>query len=281
MLADTVKRGIFQKGSTTFFYSSLFFPPDVRSDVFTLYSFVRVADDFIDTVPQRAEDFHRFREDYNNTLNGKSADSPIIDEFVRLMLRKEFNPQWVESFLDAMEMDLTKKTYSSIEEIKHYMYGSAEVIGLFMSRILGLPPEAHYHARMQGRAMQYINFIRDIEEDRQLGRNYLPLNGSGLTRLDLEHALSEWDTFLQFVQVNIDRYRKWQRQASEGFRYIPPRYLIPIKTASDLYEWTAKKIEKEPLIVFYKKVKPSRNLVRMKAMANTLQLTKARNVTSV
>ncbi|MFC2018218.1 phytoene/squalene synthase family protein, partial [Chloroflexota bacterium] len=230
---------------------------------------------------QKADDFHHFREDYNNALNGQPAENPIIDSFIELMQRKGFNPQWVESFLDAMELDLTKKVYSSLEEIIDYMYGSAEVIGLLMSRILDLPPEADLYARMQGRAMQYINFIRDIEEDQQLGRTYLPLNGSGITSLDHEYALSKPDEFIQFVHIQINRYREWQLQASKGFHYIPLRYLIPVKTASDLYEWTAKKIERDPLIVFYKKVKPSRNQVRMKVISNTLRIRTIRSESSV
>ena len=272
MVVDRIQRNTFQRGSTTFFNSSLFFPPNVRRDVFTLYGFVRTADDFVDTIPQRSDDFHRFREAYYYALNGYSAGSPIIDPFIELLQRKEIAPEWVESFLDTMELDLTKKTYASIEETIDYMYGSAEVIGLFMSRILNLPAEAEGYARMQGRAMQYINFIRDVEEDRQLGRTYLPLDGSGITCLDYEHALAERDAFTKFMHAQVNRYREWQSEARKGFRYIPLRYLIPIKTASDMYSWTARKIEMDPLIVFHAKVKPGRNMVMLHVISNALRM---------
>ncbi|UCG54978.1 MAG: phytoene/squalene synthase family protein, partial [Dehalococcoidia bacterium] len=257
MVADRIQRQIFREGSTTFFNSSLFFPPNVRRDVFTLYCFVRTADDFVDTIPQRADDFYYFRENYCNALNGHPANNPVIDQFIELMGRKGFAPQWVESFLDTMELDLTKKSYSSIEEIIEYMYGSAEVIGLFMMRIMDLPPGASRYARMQGRAMQYINIIRDIEEDRQLGRTYLPLGDSKITILDYEHALFEPEAFIHFMHVQLCRYREWQSEARKGFIFLPLRYLIPIKTATDMYNWTARKIELNPFIVFSQKVKPS------------------------
>jgi len=272
MVTDRIQRQIFREGSITFFNSSLFFPPNVRRDVFTLYCFVRTADDFVDTIPQRTDDFYYFRENYCNAINGHPADNPVIDEFVELMRRKGFDPQWVESFLNTMELDLSKKSYSSIDEIIEYMYGSAEVIGLFMMRIMDLPPESSRYARMQGRAMQYINFIRDIEEDRQLGRTYLPLVHSKIAILDYEHIMSEPDAFIHFMNVQISRYREWQSEARRGYIFLPLRYLIPIKTAADMYDWTARKIEMNPFIVFYQKVKPSQKQVRLKLISNFLRI---------
>ena len=70
-------------------------------------------------------------------------------------------------------MDIKKKEYNSLEETLEYIYGSAEVIGFFMAKIIGLSDESLYYAGRLGRSMQYINFIRDIEEDNNLGRRYL------------------------------------------------------------------------------------------------------------
>lgn len=141
-----------------------------------------------------------------------------------------------------------------------------------MAKILNLPPEAYMYARLQGRAMQYINFIRDVEEDRQLGRVYLPLADSGITSLEHRHALIERDAFTDFIHVQIGRYRQWQAEAKKGFRYIPVRYLIPIKTASDMYSWTARKIELDPFIIYYTKVKPRRSQVRLHAFSNAIRI---------
>jgi len=104
-------------------------------------------------------------------------DRAVIDAFVKLGQEVGFDPAWTVAFLDAMEADLTKNRYDSLEECFTYMYGSAEVIGLFMSRCIDLPEVDLESARLLGRAMQYINFIRDVEEDRTLGRRYLPFEG--------------------------------------------------------------------------------------------------------
>ncbi len=246
----------FKRGSKTYFYSSIFFPKEVRDNVFFLYSFVRKADDFVDVIPQKKDEFYRFKDDYNNALQGKASSDIIIDCFVKLIHRKAFKKAWIDAFFESMEMDLTKKRYETIDETLHYIHGSAEVIGLLMAIILGLHPKSYTAARYLGRAMQYINFIRDIEEDLALGRTYLPLGNSALERLDFDFVFERKDAFIEFIRVNIDLYRQWQMEAERGFRYIPKRYLIPIKTASDMYKWTADRIYDDPLIVFKKKLKP-------------------------
>ncbi len=77
---------------------------------------------------------------------------------IRVSRKNNFNMDWIESFLDAMQSDLTHKPCQTIEETLHYMYGSAEVIGLMMASIMGLTPAAADAAKLQGRALQYMNF---------------------------------------------------------------------------------------------------------------------------
>jgi phytoene synthase len=268
-MSDNAK--IFRKGSKTYFTASLFFPPEVRRDVFSLYAFVRTADDFVDSVPQRKKEFYKFKELYLESLKSrKKSGNEIIDDFIDLFYRKKFKSEWVSAFLESMELDLTKKKYKSIDETLHYIYGSAEVIGLFMARILDLPKKADKHAQMLGRAMQMINFIRDIAEDNSFGRAYLPLD-SKMKSLDYSFASSNKDMFVKYIHHNSLLYKKWQKSAEEGYKYIPKRYLVPIKTAADMYLWTASQIEKNPMIVYEKKVKPSRFRILKTLIANEVK----------
>ena len=260
----------FKQGSRTYFYSSIFFPHPVKHDVFTLYAFVRKADDFVDAVPQQAEAFYRFRDLYRKARTGLPSGDVIIDSFCELMQRKEFDAAWVDAFFRAMEMDLTKKMYATLEETCAYMYGSAEVIGLMMSKILGFHPDSYPHARALGRAMQYINFIRDIAEDLTLGRTYLPLAHSGLESLAFEHTRVHRDRFIAFIRAQIAQYTEWQEFAEQGFAYIRRRYLIPIKTASDKYKWTARQIDRDPFVVYPRTVKPSVAQIIIAALKNSL-----------
>jgi phytoene synthase len=263
---------VFRSGSKTYFNSSLFFPKHVRTDVFALYGFVRVADNFVDATPQDAAGFQAFREAYGRALNGHPAHDEIIDPFVELSRRRGFPAEWTEAFLDSMEMDLSKTTYRRLEETLEYIYGSAEVIGLYMARILDLPANSLDAAMMQGRAMQFINFIRDVAEDNRFGRTYLPLDDTTLPDLSEETARAAPEEFSRFMRAQLDRYDEWQGVAESGYDFMPKRILVPVKTASDMYTWTGRVIREDPLVVFSRKVKPSRPRILLSIARNALRL---------
>jgi len=264
---------IFKQGSQTYFYSSLFFPSYLRKDVFVLYGFVRKADNFVDSIPQKVNGFYEFKEKYQSSMNGDKSNNFVIDEFVKLSKEKHFKPEWTESFLKSMEMDITKEKYHSIDETLEYIYGSAEVIGLYMSKIMNLSKEAEYYAKYLGRSMQYINFLRDINEDNQLGRTYFPiedLEEYNLKNLEYEYVKKHQENFYLFIEKQLNRYCEWQSIAEEGFKLIPKRYLIPVKTASEMYNWTAEQIYKDPMIIYKVKVKPMINKIFSKTLLNVI-----------
>ena len=259
-MIDKTLFDIFRAGSKTYFYSSMFFPGDVREDVFSLYSFVRLIDDLVDSVPPKTDEFYSFMERYFSALAGEPSDDVVIDSFVSLLYKKDFDPSWVGSFLSAMESDLSSQGRQSKAEIESYIHGSAEVVGLMMAKILNLPPKSHPYAMLLGKSMQYLNFIRDISEDLSLGRTYFPAEDFeeyNLRSIEYEDALFAKDSFTGFISQQLSYYGLWQKEAEEGFKYIPKRYLIPIKTASEMYKWTAEQIRKNPLVVYKLKVKPS------------------------
>jgi phytoene synthase len=275
MRIDKTIYTIFKKGSKTYFYSTIFFPKTVKKDVFTLYSFLRKADDYVDSIPQDAESFYAFKDRYTDSKSGNVTGDVVIDSFMELSNRKNFENKWVDAFLNSMEMDIYKSTYQNMEELMNYLYGSSEVVGLFMAKIMDLPPESFIAARHLGRAMQYINFIRDISEDIELGRVYFPqddLEEFGLESLEENHTIIRRDNFNGFIRKQLEIYKLWQIEAEKGFNFIPYRYLISIKTASDMYKWTAREIERDPFIVYKKKVKPSTSRIVLNVFSNSLGL---------
>lgn len=273
-MIESTAYAIFKTRSRTFFLSSLFFPKRLRHDVFTLYSFVRTADDFVDSLPPRSDEFFSFKKSFETAYrNEKPSGQPLIDDFVALMRRTDISYAWIEAFFAAMTDDLSKKNYTTFEELEAYMYGSAEVIGLCMCKLIGLPTETHSEARSLGRAFQYINFIRDLAEDIALGRQYIPLETRkyfGFDMLSKESASKRPEQFARLIRGEIARYRSWQRDGKRGFRHIPRRFLIPIKTAAESYEYTAHKIERNPQIVFECAVKPSAPRLFLTLLGNIL-----------
>jgi len=268
---------IFKRASVTYYNSSVFFPPQVRRDVTKLYAFVRVFDDLVDSIPQKAKEFYELRSKYYEQLDGKDSNDLVLKNFVDLMRRKNFDKEWVDAFLDAMESDLKKSVYYTIDELLEYIYGSAEVVGVMMAKILDLPEESYYYARMLGRAMQYINFIRDVEEDMALGRQYLPFQEMMEFKTSL---LDSSPRFNEFIRFQISRYFEYQKTAEKGYSYIPFRYLIAIKTAADMYKWTAKKIWNNPQIIKQRKIKPKKRRVIAQGIYNALGVYFLRNFLS-
>lgn len=245
---------IFRKGSKTYYNSTIFFPKKTRKEITDLYAFVRTVDDFIDKIPQRLDEYENLKKDYFK----KNSTNPIVINYKILEQKNKFDKNWTKSFFKSMNMDIKKRTYKNEKEIINYMHGSAEVIGLMMAKTLDLPKKSYKYAMMLGRSMQYINFIRDIKEDKYLKRTYLPENPEKLSE---EYANNNQEEFNKIIRKHIKKYESWQKEAEKGFKYIPKKFLIPIQTASEMYKWTAKKIYKEPLIVFKKKVKPSKTRI--------------------
>jgi len=271
MIIDKTFFSIFRKGSRTYFYSSLFFPTHIRREVFILYGFVRKTDNYVDVMPQNREGFYEFKRKYYQAKSGKETGDVVIDSFVQLAKRKRFEDEWVDAFLHSMELDLTKTRYETLDEVLQYIYGSAEVIGLMMAKIIGLPKESFEYAKHLGRAMQYINFIRDIAEDLELGRVYFPqidLKQHGLENLTFDHVKNHNEQFTRFIQTQLDRYCRWQEKAEEGYRFIPKRYLISIKTASEMYHWTAEQISRNPFIIYVYKIKPMISTILLTVLFN-------------
>lgn len=263
MQSDNKLKKTFRKGSTTYYYSSLFFPKKTWQEVATLYSFVRQVDDLVDCIPADTLAFKKVvRETKLALSNIAKAKTDYVFDLITLMNKRKIKPKWIISFLDAMNSDLTKKKYKTYAELKKYSYGSACVIGLCMTKIIGLPSAAQKAAAAQGEAMQLINFIRDIKEDTDLGRTYIPQQDLIRFKVknlkDLPTTDREIENFSDLVRFEIDRYRVIQKKAEEGYRFIPYRFRVPIATAATLYNWTANQIYINPLKVYLKKVKPSK-----------------------
>lgn len=266
-----MEQKIFQTGSKTYYNSTLLFPQRVRKDVIKLYSFVRVADNYVDSIPQHRNEFRNlvatWQEYRTKPMGYLTADNSdnlnvrVTKNMCRLMICHQFDPGWVDAFLLSMEMDTKPKVYRTLDDTLHYVHGSAEVIGLMMAKIMHLGDDAMAAAAVQGRAMQYINFLRDISEDIELGRCYFAksdLQQFGLGDLGELTAKAYPEEFRHFVQFELQRYHEWQRAANDGLKLIPRRYRLPIQAAIDSYDWTARQIAKDPFIVYRHKVKPSR-----------------------
>lgn len=251
-----IEQNIFKSRSNTFYAAAQFFPPEIRGDVTALYGFLRVADDYVDTQPSRVDKLNTFyqawsQEEPNIILNKTARD--ILNKFIDLEAKYGFERSWTEAFFSSMFSDVKGQTFHTLPDSLSYVYGSGEIVGLMMARIMGCPLKADRYAKLLGRAFQWINFVRDIDEDSRLGRCYFPgtdLKKFGLKDLTKPTTETNLLNFTKFINFQLARYRAWQKQAETGFLYIPRPARLAVETAAIKYQKTAQVIADDPISVF-------------------------------
>lgn len=251
---------IIKKASKTFYISSLFFPKDIRQDVYVLYSFLRISDDLVDATPPNKTEFIKLKEELFKVLNGGATEDYYVEAFAELVVRKKIQHQIVNDYLRIQETDLVKKTYASYKELNEFIYGVAGVVGLMMARVMGLNEESFSGAMKLASAMQNVNIIRDISEDLSAGKIYLPqdelLKFGFKEKITKEDFLRSPERYSSFIRFQLDRAKKLLYEGRESFKFIPKRFILPIKIVADIYEDVINRIYLEPQLVFEKKMKP-------------------------
>lgn len=235
----------------TYFLATRLLPPERRPAVHALYALARVADDIVDGPAARgdiagaAARLDWFAGAFFEGFGGRSARSAVADPVLpavhdtvaRLGLQRDL----FEAFFASMRMDLVRDSYADFAELSGYTYGSAEVIGLQMLPVLGVQPGAETAAadaaRALGLAFQLTNFVRDVGEDLDRGRLYLPLadlETFGLSRGDLERRVVD-DRVRGLLAHQIDRIREIYRRAELGIELLDPVSQDCVRTAFVLY----------------------------------------------
>jgi phytoene synthase len=250
----------------TYYLATLLLPPAKRPFVHALYGFARYADEIVDDLNSTLSDDEKAKalKQWGDGVladikTGKSHDhigAALVDTV------KRFNIQisYFEAFLKSMTMDLTVTEYHSYEDLLEYVYGSAAVIGLQMVPILGtLNPDAYAAAEKLGIAFQLANFIRDVGEDLERGRVYLPiteLQACGVTREMLEDRVLTPE-IKKALQFQIARVRQLQKEATPGIAMLSPESRACIEAASELYCGIVDEVEKINYEIFEKRAKTS------------------------
>jgi len=167
--------------STSFSLGIKLFDQKLRMPIYSIYGFVRFADEIVDTFHghDKAALLAKFRMDTYQALEDKISLNPILQSFQQVVNRYNIETDLIDAFLDSMAMDLDDYTYTT-DMYQKYIYGSAEVVGLMCLRIFCDGKEEQYQslkasACSLGAAFQKVNFLRDIKSDfEERGRVYFP-----------------------------------------------------------------------------------------------------------
>jgi 15-cis-phytoene synthase len=251
----------------TYYLATLLLPKGKRPFVHALYGFARYADEIVDdlastlTPEEKAEARNTWSAGVLNDLAiGKSHDA-VGAALVDTVKRFDIPHQHFVDFLHSMEMDLTVSTYASYKDLSEYVYGSAAVIGLQMVPILGpLSEEAYPPAEKLGIAFQLANFIRDVAEDLDRGRIYLPLEELAADGVDEEmlNARRLTPEIVRALKFQIARVRELQREAAPGIDLLHPTSRPCIRAASELYCGIVDEVEAIGYDIFNKRAQTSK-----------------------
>ena len=170
-----------KKYSTSFSLGILFLSRRMRSPIYSIYGFVRFADEIVDSFHayDKKNLLENFRKETYDAIENRISLNPILNSFQHVVHRYDISPQLISSFLQSMEMDLDKKQYDA-DGYSKYIFGSAEAVGLmclcvFTEGNKKLYGELKQFAMKLGAAFQKVNFLRDVKSDNlELGRTYFP-----------------------------------------------------------------------------------------------------------
>ena len=250
----------------TYYLATLLLPASKRPFVHALYGFARYADEIVDdlastlTAQEKAEVLRAWSSDVLRGLEtGKSSDL-VGRALIDTVQRFDIPHQHFVDFLHSMEMDLTVTQYQTFDDLYEYVYGSAAVIGLQMVPILGGDTVNSLEAAKNlGVAFQLANFIRDVGEDLDRGRVYLPLQElaeHGVTRQMLE-TRKLTPEIISALKFQIARVRQLQKAAEPGIALLDKTSQPCIRAASELYCGIVDEVEKIGYDIFNKRAKTS------------------------
>jgi len=237
-LSEMHSKSTTQKYSTSFSLGIKALHPKIRSAIYNIYGYVRLADEIVDSFHgfNQKDLLKRLCEETNIALNEKISLNPIINSFQKTVHEYQIDTALIDQFLNSMEMDLIKIYYND-DLYKEYILGSAEVVGLMCLKVfvegdMEKFNELKPYAMMLGSAFQKINFLRDLKEDYHiLGRTYFPeidlKNFNDGTKLKIENEIE-----LEFKQALI------------GIKKLPSTARFGVYLAYQYYWSLFKKIKK-------------------------------------
>jgi phytoene synthase len=252
--------------ATTFYAASRFLPREKRLAAYAVYAVCRISDDSID-LPQNPslspiDSIKAMKIRIHTAYTTDPITDNLLAAFKDTVTHYAIPERYFTELLAGMEMDITQNRYSHFDELYTYCYRVAGIVGLIMLKIFGASdPKAESSAVELGVALQLTNIIRDIKEDLERGRIYLPqedMQRFGVTEADIAgHRLN--DNFKKLLQFEITRARQYYHQAVKGIRLIgDKRGRLVALAIKELYAAILEETEKNNYDIFSRRlyVKP-------------------------
>lgn len=227
----------------SFYFSARFLPLERRWATYALYGFCRFADNLVDIPRSRNKEELLFELDYlqkEMELAYRTGDSahPAIQPFIHVAQRYQIPLVHPLDLLQGVRMDLEFQPYRTFDGLYLFCYRVAGVVGLMMTYILGYKnTTAFAYAEKLGVAMQLTNILRDIQEDKHIGRIYLPGEDLERFRVTRDDVMAErWTPELQqLLSFQVQRAHDYYEQANQGIDLLATESQFSIHAASRIY----------------------------------------------
>lgn len=227
--------------STSFYSAVSMLEKDMRSAVFGVYGFVRLADEIVDTFHDYNKEklLDKLETDLKEAISEKISTNPVLHAFQLVVNEYDIPYELIDAFMLSMKADLNKKSYTNKDETEQYIYGSANVVGLMCLKIFTrgnkkLYEELKSPAMKLGSAFQKVNFLRDLKTDmHDLQRTYF-----------CNCRLDSFDE--QAKNIIVGEVKAEFQEAYRGIRSLPGRSRLAVLTAYLYYSTLLKKIESTP-----------------------------------
>jgi 15-cis-phytoene synthase len=252
-------RELHKRHGRTYYLATRLLPAWKRRHVHALYGFTRYADEIVDRTEDlspaaRATTLSAWSDRFVAGLRGEPVDDPLLPAVLHTIAVFDLDVEDFATFLRSMAMDLTVASYDTYDDLLDYMDGSAAVIGTMMLPILGSPDRvaAREPARQLGFAFQLTNFIRDVAEDLDRGRIYLPqahLARFGVTSEELNLRVAT-PAIKDLIRYEVEVAHTHYTAAAAGIPLLEPASQACMRTAYALYGGILAEIEAADYDVF-------------------------------
>jgi len=226
-----------RRQAKNFYYSFLLLSSPQRRAMCAIYAFMRYCDDLSDDpgVPDRAAAIARWREDLRAALEGHAADHPVWPAFIDAVARYKIPHQYFFEMIEGVSSDLAPRRLQTFDELYAYCYHVASVVGLTIIHIFGFDaPEAIGLAEKCGVAFQLTNILRDVREDAEKNRVYLP--AEDFERFGVSSDTFEpHDRFLELLEFEADRAREYYRQSAPLVGLVHKRSRASLRALIGIY----------------------------------------------
>lgn len=248
-----------------FYFSFLTLPRPLRRDMCALYAFMRMADDIGDeeTVPleQRRVNLEQFRQDLNSAVDGNPPEHPLYPALVDIIERHNIPTEYLTAVIDGVACDFETTHIQTFSELETYCYHVAGAVGLCCIHVWGFDgEEAIQYAIACGTAFQLTNILRDLAEDAEMSRLYLPqedLDRFGYSFDDLRQQRIN-PAFQQLMQFEVARAREFYAEAERLFQCLHPEGRPIFGAMLRIYGGLLTRIERKHYDVYSARVRLSK-----------------------